>query len=321
MLAWSYFFCSFFLCINAASSPPSSEWDIEYLAALVDNAYCSSDEFSHTGVTVGNATLLKSLVYSEYDQRVDIYIDPDYDIVVAYEGTNDTSWFDWLYDIDFIQVGADNSLGITGLAGVHQGFQHQHEAVWPRINSTLQSVLSEYSNATITVIGHSMGASICQLGALAIQKEFGLVEKIISYAPVRTGNAIYATAFNEVFDDKYLGVWNGQDWVPWILLPILGYQHPDNLIWINPENTTEYQYFEHSEDWDGPATKIPKIVTVETIEGGISQLIKTIESGKIYDAITAVFDLLYWGAHEGIYFHTDLYAAAPGACPATIGGH
>lgn len=311
--------------VNAATQPPSSPSDMEYLAALVENTYCSTPEFTASGLKVANATLLKSLPYSELaDQRVDVYHDPTYGIVVAYEGTNNTDWIDFLHDFDLLQVPPSSDLGLSDFAWVHHGFYQQHERVWPAVNSTVQSALNDYPDTNITVIGHSMGAAICQLGALALQHQFQTVEKVVSFAPVRVGNPEYAKEFNNVFNEKYTGIWNGQDWVPWILLPELGYLHPNNMVWINPENGTSYQFFEKSEDWSGPAGKLPKLLTVNTVEGGIEGLIDKIKSGDIYGAITPIFDLLYWGAHEGIYFHTDLYAGAATTgegCPADVGGH
>lgn len=310
---------------TAASSPPSTPQDIGYLAALVETTYCSTSEFTTSGLKVANSTLIKSLPYSQqYAQRVDVFDDPTYGIVVAYEGTNNTDWTDFLYDIDFEHAFADDSLGLPWNALVHHGFLAQHVASWPSVKDTVESALNDNPGKNITVIGHSMGAAISQLGALALQKQFGNVEKVVAYAPPRVGNPSYAASFNDVFNDKYVALWNGQDWVPWILLPELGYLHPNNLIWINPENGTDYQYFEKSEDWSGPAAKLPKLVTIDTIAGGTSQLIETLKKGDIYGAIAPIFDFLYWGGHEGIYFGTEMYAGAArsygwAGCPGQVG--
>ena len=310
--------------VNAASQPPASVYDLEYLAALQENSYCSSGEFQYSGLTVGNATLIKSLPYSELsDQRVDVYHDPEYGIVVTYQGTNTTDWVSVLHDLDFIQVNSEIP-NLSSSAKVHHGFYQQFQRSWSAVNSTVQAAINDYPNDNITVIGHSMGASIAQLGALALQSQYGIVDRVVVYAPVRTGNPQYAKEFNNIFDDIYTAVWNGQDWVPWILLPELGYAHPNNMIWINPENGTNYQYFENSESWDGPAGKLPKLLTVDTVAGGIQGIVDDLKKGDIYDTIEPILDLLYWSAHEGIYFHTNLFSGKAHAgygCPGTVGGY
>lgn len=280
--------------VSAAPSPPSTPEDAGYLAALVETTYCLTNKFTASGLKVANSTLIESVPYSrQYTQRIDIFSDPAYGIVAAYKDTNNTDWTDFLHDMNFVHSSPDDSLDLTRNAQVHHGFHTQHRDVWPGVKAAVKPALDNYLGTKVTVIGHSMGAPIRQLGALDLQSEFGNVERVIAYAPPRT-----------------VGVWNGQDWVPWIISREPGYLHPDNFIWINPENGTGYKYFENPEDPSGPADKIPKFVTKDSFSGGISQLIHTIMKEDLYGAIAPIFDLLYWGGHEGIYFGTELYAAA-----------
>lgn len=313
---------------SAAKTPPSGPEDLSYLAALTETTYCSKNEYTSPGLKVANATLLKSLPFSELDaQRVDVYHDPTYGIVVAYQGTNSTSWIDWLHDIDFIPPALpDEDLGLPFGSLLHHGFLNQYRDSWPSVNETVNAVLQDYPDSQLTVIGHSMGASIAQLGALALQNTYGNVERVVGFAPPRVGNLIYAGAFNEVFNDKYTGVWNGQDWVPTLPRFEWGFSHPNNMVWISPENSTTFQYFEHSEDWSGPAGKLPRLVSVESATTGISQLINTVSKGDLYDAISAIFNIIYLGAHDGIYFQTEIYGASAAVdnysgCPGKVGGH
>lgn len=290
------------LCVSVRCSLPFwHESNYTDLAAAVQDTYCNN--VSSSVFTVGSDNLLESLEYGDGEQKINVYHSEIFGIVVAYQGTNTSSVDDMSHDMDTSMAQPDQELGITGDSMVFHGWLVQFRKSWSDLKAALHSALAKYPGDKVVVTGHSMGGAIAQLGALAINHEFGdVIDKIVSFAPPRVGNHNYTAAFDNLFKgtsdiSRYTGVWNGNDFVPSLPPTSWGYFHPSGMIWIHPENGTSYSYYPNGEDPAGPAGPAHRVRFTDPYGG----------SG------------LYVGAHLGYYMRTHI-GGSSSPCPAVGGG-
>jgi len=315
-------------CIFAVSAAPISyfglpfpEEDFTFAAALAQGTYCSNK--TESGLKIGNAKLIESISYENDVQRVNIYRDPTFGISVAYEGTNSSVMANWAHDFKTEFVNTSGELGISQGAEVHAGIYEQFQRTWTSVRTALENITATYPNDSILVTGHSMGGGLCQLGALAIEKTFHKVSKAIAFAPARVGNELFVKDFDEVFKNgttsRYTGVTNGLDWVPYGLAsPDFGWRQPSGMVWIYPESSSNYYYFDDAESLEGPAGQKPTFYTSETLRAGVDQVVQNFQNGKALNEFVAdFFNVFYWEAHEGVYMKTWM-AAATGNCLPTL---
>ncbi|CAO1622981.1 unnamed protein product [Parajaminaea phylloscopi] len=252
-------------------------------AGLAQQTYCPSQ----AGLVVGDSTLLFTVGDGDKLQRVNIYESRSLGLVVAYEGTNISSVRSILYDVDFPLVPGDSTLGLPFGSLVDQGFQAAFLKTWPVVKAQVATLRQSHGNGRLAVVGHSLGASQASLAALALQKEFGSVDKVVTFGLPRTGNLIYANHIDKIFSpSNFSYVVNGRDFVPHVPPRIIGYQHPSGQVWINPANSTDWLYYPGQEN----------------VKGADSVL-----------NVQFSFD-----DHQGHYFHTQI-GATQGHCPATVG--
>lgn len=262
--------------------------------ASVQNTYCG-DTYNVPGVEIGDQTLLKAFGNGDTLQRTNIYHSKSLGIIVASMGTNLSSFVSSVHNVEFIRVLPSSDLGLPLGATVFQGFKMAWEDGWDNIKQGISEVLEEYPGEKLIVTGHSQGGAIALLNALSIYHEFGdIIKEVIAYGVPRVGNAIFADAFDDIFTGKYTAVVNGADWVPTLPPQILGYRHPSSMVWIDPANTTSWEFYEGQENSDGPNSKSPEIFYPGTLQ-------------------------IYWGDHQGIYMHSSM-GTTLGPCPAQVGG-
>ncbi|KAK6194276.1 hypothetical protein LQW54_011592 [Pestalotiopsis sp. IQ-011] len=210
--------------------------DFTTTVGSVQNTYCGST-FNQPGQTIGDQTLLKAYGNGDSSQRANIYHSESLGIIVAYEGTNLSSLISIVHDVTAIAVPLSLDLGIPRDNLVYGG---------------LREVTAQFNSSKIVVTGHSLGAAISLLAALAIEKEFGIVDEVIAYGVPRVGNTAFAHSFDKVLGGRYTGVTNGNDWVPSVPFEWMGYRHPSGMVRIDPANTTSWTYYEGQENPNGP---------------------------------------------------------------------
>ena len=103
-------------------------------------------------------------------------------IVLAFRGTDDVT--DWLINLNVMQIEEQGAL-------VHRGVSRALTAVWPRIESRLQSLLDSRPRK-IWVTGHSLGGALATLAAIRLQR-MG-IEQLESYTfgQPRVGDRVMA---------------------------------------------------------------------------------------------------------------------------------
>ncbi|PTD04308.1 hypothetical protein FCULG_00000133 [Fusarium culmorum] len=132
---------------------------------------------------------------------------------------------------------------------VFAGWQNAWSKGWNDVSAALAETIKQFPNDQIIVTGHSQGAAISLLTALAIQNQFGN----------------FADAFDAIFPGKYTGVVNGDDWVPSLpSQPI--FRHPSGMVWINPANSTSWKYYPGQENPDGPDSRVVQMFYPGTLQ-------------------------------------------------------
>ncbi|EKJ75879.1 hypothetical protein FPSE_04059 [Fusarium pseudograminearum CS3096] len=263
--------------------------------ASVQNTYCGPSA-NTPGAKFGDQTLLHAIGDGDAVQRTNIYHSESLGIVVASQGTNLSSITSQSHNIQAIPIIPDARLGLPLGSMVFAGWQNAWFKGWSDVSAALAETIKQYPNDQIIVTGHSQGAAISLLTALAIQNQFGnvsTIREIIAYGPPRVGTPKFADAFDAIFPGKYTGVVNGDDWVPSLpSQPI--YRHPSGMVWINPANSTSWKYYPGQENPDGPDSRVTQMFYPGTLQ-------------------------FNWGDHQGIYMHSSM-GTTQGPCPAQVGG-
>ena len=255
--------------------------DFTSSVASVQNTYCVGDNVP--GLQIGDQTLLYTTGNGFTTTRVNIYHSVSLGLVVAHMGTNSSAILSILADVDPIPVPPNPALGLPDSVFLFQGFQNSWESSWDAVNGLLYKAREAYPTLPFFLTGHSQGAADCLLSAMAIAKEFGpdSISKIITYGPPRLGNPAFADAFDAYFKGRYTGVTNGNDWVSDVPPPAWGYRHPSGMVWINPANSTNYEFYPDQEDLNGMNSRFPEIIDPATGQ-------------------------LYMEDHRGIYMHSRM---------------
>ncbi|KAH6989808.1 Alpha/Beta hydrolase protein [Ilyonectria sp. MPI-CAGE-AT-0026] len=262
--------------------------------ASVQNTYCGST-YNVPGVKFGDQTLVYALGDGDTVQRANIYHSKSLGIILAYQGTNLSSFVSSVHNVEAFQTLPDEDLGLPLGSAVFAGFQVAWAGSWDHVKQSLREAMQKYPEDKVIVTGHSQGAAIALLGALSIHHTFGdVIQEVIAYGVPRVGNAVFATAFDKAFEGKYTGVINGADWVPNLPPQFLNYRHPSGTVWINPANTTSWKFYDGQENSE----------------------VNTRKTEMFYPG-TLRFN---WGDHQGIYMHS-LMGTVLGPCPARVGGY
>ncbi|KIJ29740.1 hypothetical protein M422DRAFT_268773 [Sphaerobolus stellatus SS14] len=155
--------------------------------------------------------------YMGYDPSLNAF-------VVAHQGTDTSKIVADFTDVDFVltSLGSTNFPGITNLA-----------IKSTRVSWATQKTLSAHSGASVTLVGHSLGAALALVDALCLPLHLptGTKFKFIGYGMPRVGNTEFTAYLDAHFSDL-IHINNKEDVVP--ILP--GVHHPHGEVHIADDN-------------------------------------------------------------------------------------
>ncbi|KAL4510135.1 hypothetical protein ABPG72_010328 [Tetrahymena utriculariae] len=153
-------------------------------------------------------------------------------IIVAFRAT--TTNLNWLLDFDYFKIKYPTCVGCE----VHRGFL----IAWRDLqNSVLKSTIDlvqKYPNATLSVIGHSLGGALAILGAIDIHLSVKAVDFVYTFGQPRVGNKEFAAFFDLNIANSYRLI-HDRDLVPHLPLQSQGFYHQGTEVWYN-QNSTSY---------------------------------------------------------------------------------
>jgi triacylglycerol lipase len=144
-------------------------------------------------------------------------------LVVAFAGTDPLVVADWVTDFDFA-MGADD---------IHQGFGKALDAVWPEIRAVL---IDRAPTQHLILVGHSLGAALAVLAAWRVLGDQALQnlaikpQAVYTFGMPRVGSASFAQAFNQTLAGCTIRFVHGDDIVPTVPPPELGFAHVGRLL-------------------------------------------------------------------------------------------
>ena len=303
MLIWRFLVYTFLsltaiVSVLAGSLPTSStappvevDSDISLMslaAGLMQQTNCPSSQMK-PGLKIGDAKLLWSIGDGDFLQRALIFHSDSLGIAVAYQGTNSSSIFSTLHDLEFLLVPPDwrYAKGLPAEARLFYGFQDAYLQIVDKVYPAIQKYMHLYNETRVSVIGHSLGAAMGLVSAADFNYRIGAgVHSVYLYGLPRVGNPVFADWVDDTFGKKLHWAVNGKDWVPHLGPYQLGYRHPSNCIWINPSNSTHWKLYPGQENVHGFNSINPNWFNFDD--------------------------------HRGVYFHTQI-GAELGRCPATVG--
>ena len=157
-----------------------------------------------------------------HDGQVTIRKTPEGQALVAFRGSE--SWKDWLINLTRYQSEYPQLAG----GRVHTGFLRQHDAMWERIVSHLQTYATLESRG-ILVTGHSLGGALATLFAVRIASLLPSVPvACYVFGSPRVGNRAFVEGGQRLANLSVLRVNNAYDLIPQI--PVYGYMHTPNVV-------------------------------------------------------------------------------------------
>ncbi|PLN85474.1 alpha/beta-hydrolase [Aspergillus taichungensis] len=150
-------------------------------------------------------------------------------LVLSFRGTRSLST--WIANLDLVLEDLDDELCLG--CSAHHGFWRSWQTVEKNLTAEIDSALKTRPGYSVTFTGHSHGAALATLGAVALRNA-GYKIELYTYGSPRVGNtelAEYITAHGPNYR-----VTHSNDIVPRLPSHILGYTHSSPEYWITTEN-------------------------------------------------------------------------------------
>ncbi|KAH8989452.1 Alpha/Beta hydrolase protein [Lactarius akahatsu] len=164
-------------------------------------------------------------------------------VIVAHQGTDTSEFFADLTDASFTLKPLDPSLfpGVPSSVEAHNGFAAEQARTAPTILSAVQQTLSAHGGASLTVIGHSLGAALSLLDGvyLRIHLSSSVTVRVVGYGMPRVGNQDFASWVDSHLSGQVTHVNNKEDPIPIVPGMSLGFHHASGEVHITDSGTWE----------------------------------------------------------------------------------
>lgn len=138
--------------------------------------------------------------------------------VVAFRGTEPNKLQDWITDLD-VRLTPD----VCGR--VHAGGKRALDEVWPEL-----FMLARSSRVPLILTGHSLGGMLATQMLARLLHENVMVDKLVTFAPPRAGDDVFAASLNKRFRPAWYFV-NNNDIVPRVP-KMRGYAHVGRMMYF-----------------------------------------------------------------------------------------
>jgi len=222
-VSFPMFFRSVFVIASGVLADYSNDRGLEY-AKLAGAAYCSADKLQQwscgqkctaavTSVQVCRGATTKAFI-GLWDGKC----------IVSFEGTRNLKGF--AQDLQFLQ--RKTQWSACGNCAVHSGFLEEYNSHAQCVQTKLNE-LGCGTGSSVRITGHSLGAATASLAALNLENNGWHIEEIYTFGMPRTGDSLWAQAFNSKFVGRSFRVTHGKDPVPNLppdaLLVDWGFEH------------------------------------------------------------------------------------------------
>ncbi|KAH7098244.1 lipase [Auriculariales sp. MPI-PUGE-AT-0066] len=150
-------------------------------------------------------------------------------VVVSHQGTKTANVIPLITDLNFFLTSPSNTT-FPGLAKagiqVHNGFHDQHGQTYPDILAAVKKTMSQYKTKSILLTGHSLGAALSVLDAIALQMVLpkDTQFRITTFGQPRMGNQNFADYVDAHFA-AVIRMTNKDDPVPTLPGRFLGFSN------------------------------------------------------------------------------------------------
>ena len=159
---------------------------------------------------------------------------PANDFVVAIRGT--ASIWEWVQDARYNKVTCPfaNGAGQTedGFTDVYMSMVCAANGSLPRLVDVLKALFTATPGATLTITGHSLGASLATLLALDVKENAGVAPSVVTFASPLVGDAQFTLTYNTEVPDTWR-IANRVDLVPKVPPVFWGYDEVNQLFPVN----------------------------------------------------------------------------------------
>ncbi|KAB8274785.1 Alpha/Beta hydrolase protein [Aspergillus minisclerotigenes] len=140
-------------------------------------------------------------------------------LVLSFRGSADLA--NWVANLNF---GLEDASDLCSGCEVHSGFWKAWSEIADTITSKVESALSDHSDYSLVLTGHSYGAALAALAATALRNSGHSVE-LYNYGQPRLGNEALATYITDQNKGGNYRVTHTNDIVPKLPPTLLGYHH------------------------------------------------------------------------------------------------
>jgi hypothetical protein len=190
-------------------------------SALIEIAKNVPSGKVHSFISDADTDVQVGITVNENDKR----------ICVVFRGSESKT--DWYYDLQIRKRVLKDDIW------VHSGFYSQlyENGVYDKISATIKELLTEYTDYSVYITGHSLGAALSTLCGFMLSQEISNTITVVSFASPRVGNSNWKKAFDEQSNLTHYRVTNDRDIVT--AFPVYKYYHVGKTVRLY-ENTFSF---------------------------------------------------------------------------------